>query len=501
MNPVSMTYGLSWVRFARGHLDLVTRVGAILAMGLLSLGIMWDVGLNGDEDSYALMAETIGRYIRSLVLSDGAQISLREGVIQHGWFMPGVGAILSPVYALWPDVPAPVLRATMLAVNLALVVCIVTQVRRRWGSFAERSLLAVLILHPGYILFLSTLWADIVAVHLAILVAFWLADRGDANPRSHVKEGSLAGAMVAGLTYMRGIYPLFLILFLIALVLRFLRRGRPTALARGTIGSGAAGVTVFAILISPWSLTVSNLFGPTLTVTSFPISQLAWRAEESWVAARMDEHGLSRFEALHEEIAQAAREGNTSYMEAAHAVVEDQIDDVALSDRLPEIGANISRFFSLKDPTAFQRRFFAIRCEAGACLPPSAEDALLVLSTAGWRVIFISGALLFAIPLRSRDLNCLSPFLPFVWKGAVFFLAVHPFILLVHGRYHHQFVPVVAVGLAAAAGGSGITRLSEARGCRPEPYVRLLAAGQIFALIVAVSILVLVGYGSIAQSR
>jgi hypothetical protein len=420
----------------------------LAAIGALSFGIMHPVELSGDEHFYAAGASAIANAVLAIPLGRSLDFSgLVDTLIGNGWFMPGTSLLISPVAILaGGSAPTVVLRACILSVNLALLYLIFCITRQRYGGKVALLALAVLPLCPGYILFLSTIWSDLPGVHLALLFCLWL-DTRCAEGRPH--DPARAGAFIAVVTFIRGLYPpLLAVTSLVRLLpltqFRAQRRSLPDWLWKT-----AAMTLVFAILISPWSLTVSERFGSTLTATSTPLSQLAMFGSKTYVPRAQIATGIDNpFFAIQRYVEQeAAREGR-SFKAQAELDRDRVLQELPMSARLVVIAANMRRFFL--QPNEFTDRFLDLRCKAGHCLPAWSVKGMRYANVLGWALIGISAGILVALPAAADGT---SYFMSVLWKALICLICIHPLILYAHGRYFVQLVPVIAIGLGLMVSG------------------------------------------------
>ena len=464
---------------------LTVRFASLGLIGAISLAVMAPVRLNGDQVSYVAGARAIGMWLRSLVGVGSFEGSVVDDLVQNGWFMPGVSVLLSPIFLVaGAGVPTVAIRVCMLVANLAVLWAIATQINRRWGTKAECAYLAVLIVSPNYVLFLSTAWSDLLAVHLALLGLFWVHDHyfDPVSRSSALREGALAGSIVAGLTYLRGLYPIYLGIVAAAAALRLAAGAFSRTRVNQFAVSVVSATAVAALLLAPWVLTVSARFGPTMTVTSSSISNIAWKADPEFLAeARRISGETLPFRALQEVILARAAADGVSYREAAADIEAEVSAGISWPEQVQLYRGNVQRFLAFDDATPHMNRFFELRCESEqGCLPAWSSEVLRFWADWGWRVLLIVGAAIFAIPYRLAQPD--DAYLAFLWKALVLSLAIHPFLVLTHARYYNQFVPLIAFGIALAVAGSApLLRRADIL-AEPAPRSVLNTAGQALAV-------------------
>lgn len=427
----------------------------LAVIGLFSIWVMHPVALNGDELSYSSGGQTLGLWVRSLFGDTGAQGSVLDGVLQRGWFMPGMSFVLGPVYALvGADAPFWLLRVYVLVINLVLLWLIAEQLRHRWGRTAELVFLGALAISPYYMLFLSTAWADVLSLHLGILVLFWIYDRFLVDREGpSAATGVTAGLLVAALTYLRPVYPVYLVFLAVTAVLWALRRKvNGERLRRAGVSVVIAAVVAIALLL-PWTLVVSDRFGFGLPTTARQISSIAWRGDPSVITEAQEATGSGDvFVALYEFVWDRAEDQSVTFREAATALERQSEVDRSLPETLGLYRSNALRFFAIEHEAAnvFVHRFVTLRCQGEVqCIESGWSGALEGWATWSWRVLLALGAILFLLPHRMRSAD--DVFMSFLWKASVFSLAVWPLLRYTHGRYYVGLIPLIALGLAIAA--------------------------------------------------
>lgn len=425
------------------------RIAALVILGAVSAAIMLPVPLSGDENSYYAGAEALGLWVRSLI-TDSAAPDVVGDVVQNGWFMPGMSILLSPVFVLLgAGVPVIVVRLTALGINLCLVGFISHRVERLWGSTADRIFLMILLSSPYYILFLATAWSDLVSLHLALLGLFWIHHQFfvDQAPSPVVGEGVRGGLLVAGLTYMRGLYPATYLVLVIANLLRWIRLGATRPQLRQPLASAAISGAVALLLLSPWIAATSARFGQTFTVTSSSLSKIVWFADPDYIERAQEETGVGPiFHAVQALIVNNAEANSTTYMEEAAAEEERVLSGRSRSQQFADLKLNFRRYYAVDDATPFMQRFFRLRCNvSAACLPDALQTFLFFWANWSWRLLLVGGVVVLVIPYRI--IRTEDAFPAFLWKALVVLLALHPFVVMAHERYYAQFVPLFALGV------------------------------------------------------
>lgn len=468
------------------------------AIALFSFWFMHAVALNGDEVSYTRGGRVLGLWLRDLF--EGRILGpVLDGVLQRGWFMPGMSVLLSPVYAILDgDVPVWLVRGYVLAINMVLLWLIAEQLRRRWGRGAELLFIAVLALSPYYVVFLSTAWADLLSLHLGLLALLWLHDRFLADSGgSSLARGVAAGVIVAGLTYLRPLYPVYLAFIAVASLLWLLKTEvTRERFVRASFAIVSATVVATALLL-PWTLVVSDRFGPGLPTTAREISLINWRGDPSVVEQAFEATGSNKaYFALYEYAWQRARTEGVSYREAAKDLEKEARIERSWSETLDLYRANAFRFYAVdrKDATEFVGRFIRLRCDGDVeCVGSSASEALKWWATGSWRILLAIGAILFLLPFRMRSAD--DAFLSFLWKASVFSLAVWPFLRFTHGRYYLGLIPLIALGVAVVAASRPQLIQPDDLRSGPRSWFAMNTIGQVFAALFVFAVVALMSSG------
>lgn len=479
--------------------ELVQRAVLLAAMAMFSLWIMHAVALNGDENSYTRGGRAVGLWLRDL-FDSSSNGSVLDGVLQHGWFMPGMSVLLSPLYAiLGAEVPVGLIRGYVLAINVVLLWLIAEQLCRRWGRRVELFFLVVMALSPYYVVFLSTAWADLLSMHLGLLALFWIHDRFLANEDGpSIAVGVIAGVVVAGLTYLRPLYPVYLVVIAVGILLWLLRN---QLTKERVFRSGLAAVSatvVAAALLLPWTLVVSEMFGPGLPTTAREISLIAWKGDPSIVEEAQEATGTDKvFFALYRYTWQKADAEGVSYRQAARDLEKKARIERSWSETLALYRANARRFYAIdrEDATGFMHRFIRLRCSDDvACIKSWGNEALGWWVTGSWWALLALGAVLFLLPIRMRSTD--DAFLSFLWKASVFSLAVWPFLRYTHGRYYVGLIPLIALGLAiVAANRLKLIRTDDLRS-GPRSWFAINTIGQGFAALFVLAVVALMLSGA-----
>ncbi len=466
---------------------------ALLAAGAaLSLWLMHSVPLLGDEIFYATASRHLARALRAAARLDfsaivPALVTLRS----DGWFMPGMPVLLLPATLFFKG-PTPVwaLRLCALALNVLLLALIGRLLTRRLSAGAALVFLGVTLLSPYYVSYLSALWGDSVGILLVLLFVLWCDGRLSAGRELPPLR---AGALIAGIVYVRSLFlPLLPVYSAAVLVAALRREGAGAAAALRWARQTLIACAVFFALLAPWSAWQSQKFGFTLTTNSAPLSQLrlfgSARTSPELRAGR-------KFEVLQENLMRKSRdrtsaaarpdaEGgaggvDSSYMEEARAARDAALRRVSAGRIVSRVGLNLDRYYL--EPAGRLFTFVVARFGLPAALDSAAASALFFWATLWWFAVLLFGALALLVPCDvGRD-----GFVPALFfKALVFIIGFHPFYVSAHNRYHLQFFPLVGL-LAAFLAARRFTPYGRASLRTDTGF--LVGAGQVLSIAFAVA--------------
>jgi hypothetical protein len=256
---------------------VVALVVAHLLMKLALAHRALEAPLQGDEVAYADGAKAMSNLVRE-VLSFGAvdaTSSVRETVINNGWFMPGMSLVMTPLYVFFPHAGPELLRVYIGFLTTVLLFATASVLRRDVGRVYGLALLVFPGLLPMWVLYSFTVWGDLCAGLTAILLVALLV-RLARNLVEGVTPSIGLGAAIGSL----GIATLYLRSSALPLVAGTLVLGLVgvLTLARGPVrsrglASWLVAVAVFLALLLPWSVSASRaLGGRVVTTTSVPTS-------------------------------------------------------------------------------------------------------------------------------------------------------------------------------------------------------------------------------------
>jgi hypothetical protein len=412
----------------------------IMTAALASFLFMKDVALSGDESFYRGSATLLAN---SLLSGHGsALVEAFDKIRGRGFFMPGMPVFLTPVaLAFGGSAPAWAFRLWMVIANAGLLFWICHALRERYSKVAPPLFLVLPILSPYYVMYLSALWGDLIGIHLAVLFIIWI----DGYLRSDEQlPAAQSGAFVAGLTYVRHIFPPLLLATIAGMVLRATRRGTPDikACAAGCMAA-LKTVLVFVVLLSPWSIYISAKYGPTITVVTFPISRTILFGDNEYLKRVLSEsHVKNIYPALHDRVADEAIAAGRSFEEQAKIEYRRATEGADLLTARKRLSANIRSYFWA--PNQFLSRFWSLYCKNGGCIP-ELRRLMFAQNLVAYGAMMLVGIALFVYPFGIG----MSGYIPaFLFKALVFLICTHPYMVTAHGRYYVQLFPLVALAIS-----------------------------------------------------
>ncbi|WP_163266351.1 hypothetical protein [Chelativorans alearense] len=246
------------------HLPLVVLWIAVGAVWIASTAFMATVPLSGDELFYSSGA----KFIAGFLTGDITFAEMKTNVVGFGWFTPGVPIVLTPLFLF--DATPHVSAVRIYAGALALILWFwsLWEVNRAFGRQYTLALLVFPTLDVTWQLFSATIWGDLPAGLLLVIVfvrTWTLGCRNSPSPRDIIAlELILAAAF-----YLRGsllVVAVAVNVFLLALP--FMTGQWRSGLHRAAVL--ALGSTVFAAVVAPWSAMASRELGGTVISTSTP---------------------------------------------------------------------------------------------------------------------------------------------------------------------------------------------------------------------------------------
>lgn len=279
LDPPEAPEEVGRTRRSAADLLLVVLVVAHLAIAWWMYTRVQDRTPIGDEKYYVDAARALSNLVRDLVsLHAPHAVELRDNVVGNGWFMPGGPLLLTPLFLVAPHAEMGQIRLYLSVVTCLLLVAALVDVRRVLGPWYAVVLAVVPGLIPMWALFGATMYGDMAAGLVLIILLMRVVDlvRGLAAGRAPtLRQGALLGLIAAGAIYLRGSTMPLLAGVLVAVVLAvlWLLRGREQRPRLGrALAALAVSAAVFAALLLPWSISASEAFGArVVTTTSVPL--------------------------------------------------------------------------------------------------------------------------------------------------------------------------------------------------------------------------------------
>jgi len=410
-------------------------LAVLVAIGLISFLLMMDVDLTGDERAYKKSAIALIGFI------NGELNSLEFGTkfISHGYFMPGMSVILAPVVSFELEGVAfvYVARVWIASINLLIVFLIMRELKNRFRSRYLSWGFLLMFLSPYALLYISTLWADM----LGCLLAIYLALKFSTISNWTFSQASIVGLGLAMMVYLRGNYILLLPVF-VAFEIFKAEPDREGILSR--LFYLAVSIAICIILILPWSAHVSKVTDiNTLTTTSLKMNQIIGFGHPSYRDRLVSEGGGKHiFTAVNRAVRQRADEQGNSVSDQYKIEREKSLEGVSTDQLFLRVSKNIERY--LLKPSNFPKRFIKKSCERDGLLCKISEYTngyYQKLDTTISYSVMLLLALFMVLPFKA--LKC--PELAVFAKGMIFLYLAHPLLSFAHSRYFVQFFPVFSL--------------------------------------------------------
>lgn len=443
---------LAWPRPEEPSL---TTVSAVLGVFQLSMWVVLarHVPLSGDEVFYLSTSRLIpDLLVQAARLDAPSAYATLASLVGPGWFMPGMAVVLAPVSCLTDSIP--VLRLYVGMLNFALLCTLLQMLRHAFGGRAPLVYVLCAAIVPYYSIYAFTLWGDLLAAHALLVLVSLFLQRIRSGTIEWSGNGALFwfGAMLGGLTYVRGFYWLFLPMFSVLLFLGNVGRlSLKDRAYRVVIQSGiiAAGLV---IVVAPWTVAVSSLHGFHLTTTSTTASRIALLGSRSYIEQLEPSGG--RFMPVENHIRARAKENGLTYAEQARIERDAALAEVSVGRYVEAVLPNVERFFLGSE--AFLTRFARISADSASWPPREWRSRLFIsmmdINYWGWRLLLLVGIGFVIVPIAPGARNL---YLAVAFKYVVLMFAVHPFTVLAHGRYYVEFVPFIGAAVACAVASRG----------------------------------------------
>ncbi len=339
---------VGWARGLSERQVLLYLGAAHVVLALVLLPRVWNVPVIGDEAQYVDGAKALGNLLRDWgALRSPNTAELDRSVVASGWFMPGMSAVLSPLYLLVPHAPMGLARAYLAVFHTLLLFAAVRSVHRTFGYRYAAALLVLPGLVPVWVLFGSGAWGDLAAGMLVVLL---LCDvvrifRGFIDGEAPGwRAGLRFGLLAIGTLYLRAsAVPLLaglFVLFLLGLVV-FLR-GRVRLRALGAL---ALAAVAFVAVLLPWSLYASQaLNSRVVTTTTLPTVLAQSFGDRDRVCYGPCDPGSTLWFAPVRYARETDRASGVSETEILGQMSDYALEDVTLTGYARDVGAGFGRY-------------------------------------------------------------------------------------------------------------------------------------------------------------
>lgn len=427
----------------RGRSRLAGIVVALLILQLLfKIALapkMLTMGLSGDESAYLDVGKALSNVIRDLVWHRGVDSrELTASVISNGWFMPGMGFVLAPLYLFVPDAGLALVRGYLGAFTFLLFVWTVLEV---WHAFGVRTALALALfpaLTPVWLMFSFTAWGELSAGLIAVvtmarsfLVARAMADEKVPRLRDCLSLGALLAACVYLRSSLLPLVPVLLAILVLGTAVFYPRGARRKMLAR----LGMAGLVAVGLIL-PWSVSVSSRFDqPILTTTSVPLSLAISFGDVDRLCFGPCGKGNVWFNSVRYS-RQIADYAGTSELAVQKHMADYALAETSVGEYSKAVLVAFHRY--LLHPTSFLGRFTQMGVNF-------AMPRVYAASTK-WPYFIMMLFMVLGILMISRgprEVQIASVLLK-LFAGA---MILQPFFSISHGRYWPVFAPLFAISL------------------------------------------------------
>ena len=302
-----------------------------------------DLAFRGDEVAYRDAGCALANLVRDLAgrhAPDGDELA--TNVVGSGWFMPGMGLVLAPLYLVAPNADDTTARIWLGVVSGVVFVLAVAAVRRTLGRWFAIALCAFPALVPVWVLLSLTAYGDLLAglvlvILLARMVEVVRAARVGDPPTT--RDGAVLGLLAIVVVYLRSSAVLAVAGMAVTAVAILLwssraKGGRPF---RPVVAAGG----VFVGLLLPWSISASLVLDDrVVTTTSVPTAMANTFGDRGEVCFGPCDPGSTVWFApvrYAREVARATGEGEVSVLDqmstharegvTAHSYARDVVDN------------------------------------------------------------------------------------------------------------------------------------------------------------------------------
>lgn len=449
--------------------------------------------LSGDESFYFSGAADLIRLVTNIDDFGGPVFqSAMDGILGHGWFLPGMSAVLALVRPFSDSVP--VARLFVGAINFCLFSLIVREVYRVFGGRSALVVSAVGAAFPTMTVFSFVFWGEMIGGQLLALTLFHLCAL-HRRVRLGEQVGSFrwatVGMLLLALIYIRPslilVVPVVLGFTGLVLVHEF---GVPIGLRR-TLRATLPMVAVVLLGVLPWSLALSSRMGGLyLTTTSMELGRVVMYGDQEALDAIT--HGGNPWHRVADHVWARAKREAKSYSDVMKEEKKRLTVNAGFEDYVRAVKRNVHGY--LLAPNAFLERFR--RLSSGVAPTPEKRSAINAyyaflerLNSALWYPLILISMALVTIPSSAaRDRWWFS----LLFKAVFLAMVVHPFVAVAHGRHHVALLPLAIVTTTAVfssprawtlLSGSSPPRTWTERCCRYAQFLFTFAVAAGFALV------------------
>lgn len=428
------------------------------------------VALSGDEKNYWRGAQHVLDIVQ---VSDGSARDALNGLLDRGWFMPGVSILLAPVRAFTDDPSAA--RLWIGIVNYVLFALIVYLVAHRFGVTAGWCYWTFGTFMPLMVLFSFSLWGETLASSLTVLITYAACvEAGRAFGWRSSWRWLLIGAGLAALIYIRPNMILLSPVIVIAIILTNMD-GSGWRRLLGQIWRPVVVVGVATLLlVLPWSVLLSaHKDGLYLTTTSIELGQIVGFGDPDDVD-EVAQGGNPWFAWDNHIQATAEREG-IAYAEALTRERKSVMSSVTIEEYLQRSRGHFD--VMLFAPNGFIDRFFNVYegpTDRGSVNALGPRDLVGTVQVLFWAVLLIVATidlLVFGPTAKDR-----------LWEHVILKLAmmtmlVQPLLYPASARYHMALLAIVGVIASTRLFGKS-TRWPWVRDDRPYGHGLAISPGD-----------------------
>lgn len=429
-------YGKAFLLLLAAHLALKLWMGTSIL----------DLKLTGDENAYADAAMALSNLLRSMIhLAPPNLQELRVNVIGNGWFMPGMSALLAPLYLVIPEASVATVRLYLGCLSLILWLWAVLTTYSHLGRAYAYALMVFPSLVPLWVAFSFTAWGDLYAGLILVILlchAFTAIRRIYRDGTFGLRTGLWIGVLAALSLYLRSnVSPLIILLF------GFLAFAALTSSAHERrlhmLGGCVTAVAAFVLILAPWSLAASRaLRAPVLTTTTVPLSLAITFGDRHELCFGTCGRGNTWYRSAAYSRTVAA-DGNTSELVVQKEMARHAMRKTTAASYAADVFGNFGRYAF--NPGSFAHLFAmaGTPARAHANAEQIQRKAWLRASTTIPYFIFMTLLMVAWLTVATHTLESqITSLLVKAFSAAMF---IQPFVHVGGGRYWSVFGPMAAL--------------------------------------------------------